>query len=72
MSLNKMKAILGITVVTLAAIVAPTARAAVVVTTVGTPTFVPIDFHLFAAPIGTAATSYAEFLQTCRGDFTAA
>jgi hypothetical protein len=64
MSLNKMKAILGITVVTLAAIVAPIARAAVIVTTVGTPTFVPSDFHLFAAPIGTAATSYAELFQT--------
>lgn len=64
MSLNTMKAILGITVVTLAAIVAPIARAAVVVTTVGAPTFVPTDFHLFAAPIGTAATQYAEFLQT--------
>jgi hypothetical protein len=64
MSINKMKAIVGITVVTLAAIVAPIARAAVIVTTVGSPTFVPTDFHLFAAPIGTAATSYAELFQT--------
>jgi hypothetical protein len=64
MSINKMKAILGITVVTLAAIVAPIARATVIVTTVGSPTFVPTDFHLFAAPIGTMATSYAEFVQT--------
>ena len=42
----------------------PAARAVVIVTTVGTPTFVPSDFHLFAAPIGTAATGYAEFTQT--------
>jgi hypothetical protein len=44
--------------------VGPAARAAVVVMPVGAPTFVPTDFHLFAAPIGTAATGYAEFLQT--------
>jgi hypothetical protein len=44
--------------------VGPTARATVIVTQVGAPTFVPTDFHLFAAPIGTAATGYAEFLQT--------
>ena len=44
--------------------VGPIARAGVIVTTVGTPTFVPTDFHVFAAPIGTAATGYAEFTQT--------
>jgi hypothetical protein len=64
MSINTMKAILWIMVVALAAIVAPIARAAVIVTTVGSPTFVPTDFQLFAAPIGTAATSYAELTQT--------
>jgi hypothetical protein len=37
-----------------------TARAGVVVTAVGTPNFVPVDFNLFAAPIGTAATGYSE------------
>jgi hypothetical protein len=41
-----------------------TARAGVLVTTVGTPTFAPVDFHLFAAPIGTAASGYAEFIET--------
>lgn len=41
-----------------------TARAAVIVTAIGNPTFVPIDFHLFAAPIGTASTGYVEFGQT--------
>ncbi len=40
------------------------ARASVIVTTVGAPTFVPTDFHMFAAPIGTEATDYAEFGQT--------
>jgi hypothetical protein len=34
------------------------------VTTVGNPTFRPVDFHLFSAPIGTAADGYAEFFQT--------
>ena len=69
MSMNKMKAFLAITVVFLAAIagsigVAPVARAAVVVTKDGNPTFVLTDFHLFAAPLGTAATGYAEYFQT--------
>lgn len=34
------------------------------VTAVGNPTFVPTDFHLFAAPVGTASTGYAEYLDT--------
>lgn len=42
----------------------PVAKADVNVTKVGDPTFVPTDFHLFAAPIGTEATGYAEFLGT--------
>jgi len=41
-----------------------TARADVIVTPVGNPTFVPVDFNLFAAPVGTAANGYAEFFQT--------
>ena len=69
MPINKMKALLRMSVIILAAIAAssgaaPIARAAVIVTTVGAPTFVPTDFHLFAAPIGTADSGYAEFLQT--------
>jgi hypothetical protein len=28
---------------------------------VGHPTWAPVDFHLFSAPIGTAASGYAEF-----------
>ena len=43
-----------------------TARADVIVTPVGAPTFVLTDFHLFAAPIGTAASGYAEFFQTAQ------
>lgn len=31
---------------------------------IGHPTWKPVDFHLFAAPIGTAASGYAEFGQT--------
>jgi hypothetical protein len=41
-----------------------TARAAVILTTIGSPTFVPTDFHVFAAPFGTATSGYAEFNQT--------
>lgn len=42
-----------------------TARAApVTFTAVGTPSYMPTDFHLFTGPIGTAATGYAEFTQT--------
>ena len=36
----------------------------VLVTPVGSPLFVAADFHLFAAPIGTAASGYAEFSET--------
>ena len=31
---------------------------------IGKPTWKPVDFHLFSAPIGTAATGYAEFNET--------
>lgn len=41
-----------------------TARAGVVITPVGSPTFLPVDAHLFAAPIGTGASGYAEFGET--------
>jgi hypothetical protein len=40
------------------------AAAEITVTPIGTPTWQPVDFHVFAAPIGTAATGYAEFLGT--------
>jgi hypothetical protein len=33
-------------------------------TPIGNPTWRPVDFHLFSAPIGTAETGYAEFLET--------
>jgi hypothetical protein len=52
----------------LAGLLAPTlwspARAQVQVTPIGTPAYAPTDFHLFAAPIGTAAAEYAEFIGT--------
>jgi hypothetical protein len=44
--------------------VSTAARADVIVTPVGSPLFVAADFHLFAAPIGTAASGYAEFSET--------
>jgi hypothetical protein len=34
---------------------------------IGHPTWMPVDFHLFSAPIGTAASGYAEFAETALG-----
>ena len=34
------------------------------ITPIGNPTWSPVDFHLFSAPVGTAASGYIEFLQT--------
>jgi hypothetical protein len=34
------------------------------ITPIGHPTWAPVDFHLFSAPIGTAADGYAEFSNT--------
>jgi len=34
---------------------------------IGNPTWKPVDFHLFSAPIGTADTGYAEFGETVFG-----
>jgi hypothetical protein len=31
---------------------------------IGNPTWIPVDLHVFAAPIGTAADNYAEFAKT--------
>lgn len=36
-------------------------------TPIGNPTWKPIDFHLFSAPVGTADTGYAEFGETALG-----
>ncbi|MCB0257425.1 MAG: hypothetical protein KDI55_27190 [Anaerolineae bacterium] len=36
-------------------------------TPIGNPTWKPVDFHLFSAPIGTAASGYEEFLETALG-----
>ena len=44
--------------------VSTAARANVIVTPVGSPLFLAADFHLFTAPIGTAASGYAEFSET--------
>lgn len=42
---------------------APGATQGVWLTPIGNPTWMPVDFHLFSAPIGTADTGYAEFLE---------
>ena len=47
----------------LASAAAPPAQG-VRISPIGNPTWMPVDFHLFAATIGTATTGYAEFLQT--------
>lgn len=34
------------------------------ITPIGTPTWKPVDFHLFSAPVGTADSGYVEFFNT--------
>lgn len=46
---------------------APPPAQGVRATPIGTPTWQPVDFHLFSAPIGTAASGYAEFATTALG-----
>jgi hypothetical protein len=41
----------------------PTAQG-VRLTPIGSPTWKPVDFHLFSAPVGTPASGFAEFLTT--------
>jgi hypothetical protein len=43
---------------------APPPAHGVKATPIGNPTWKPVDFHLFSAPIGTAQTGYAEFADT--------
>ena len=40
------------------------AHASVIVTAIGNPLFTATDFHLFAAPVGTATSGYVEFTET--------
>jgi hypothetical protein len=47
-----------------APLAAPPPAQGVRLTPIGAPTWKPVDFHLFSAPIGTAASNYAEFLDT--------
>src|SRR5687767_12560431 len=42
----------------------PLTAAAITVTPIGTPTWQPVDLHVFAGPIGTAGSGYVEFLST--------
>jgi hypothetical protein len=39
----------------------------VTLTPIGSPTWRPVDIHLFAAPLGTAASNYAEYTDTTLG-----
>ena len=44
--------------------ITPLTAAGVTFTPIGTPTWEPVDFHVFSAPIGTEGSGYAEFLAT--------
>ncbi len=43
---------------------APPSAQGVRLTAIGSPTWTPVDLHLFSAPVGTAASGYAEFGET--------
>jgi hypothetical protein len=43
---------------------APPPAQGVRISAIGNPIWAPVDFHLFSAPIGTAASGYAEFADT--------
>ena len=47
-----------------AAAAAPPPTQGVRITAIGNPTWRPVDFHLFSAPIGTAESGYVEFGDT--------
>lgn len=53
-----------IAIVTMLSGITPMAAAGITVTAIGTPTWQPVDLHVFSAPIGVAATGYAGFLAT--------
>jgi hypothetical protein len=42
----------------------PPSAQGVHITPIGNPTWKPVDFHLFSAPVGTPETGFAEFLAT--------
>jgi hypothetical protein len=46
------------------ALAAPPPAQGVRITPIGAPTWKPVDFHLFSAPLGTAQSGYVEFLET--------
>ena len=47
-----------------APLAAPPPAQGVRITPIGAPTWMPVDFNLFSAPIGTAGSGYAEFGET--------
>src|ERR1044071_7338362 len=44
--------------------ITPAAASEITFSPIGSPTWLPVDFHVFSAPIGTASSGYAEFLTT--------
>jgi hypothetical protein len=58
-------AVIALAIVPMIAVwAAPPPTQGVRATPIGNPAWKPVDFHLFSAPVGTAATGYAEFGQT--------
>lgn len=49
---------------TVAPLAAPPPAQGIRITPIGNPTWKPVDFHLFSAPVGTAESGYAEFSET--------
>lgn len=49
---------------TVALAASPPPAQGVRITPIGQPTWAPVDFHLFSAPIGTADSGYVEFVDT--------
>ena len=66
------KRIIGAALVALATVLVPSAAAAagrvhpinVTAMPIGRPVWQPLDFHMFAAPVGTAESGYVEFFET--------
>ena len=57
-------AVLALVALPEGALAEPPPTVGVHLTRIGAPTWQPVDVHLFAAPVGTGATGYAEFGET--------
>lgn len=56
--------LLALLPVTVLAAGGPPPTQGVRITPIGNPTWKPVDFHMFSAPVGTAGTGYTEFFET--------